>query len=243
MNVRHEFADPAPAPLSEAPTDQNPYASPLAMGPLLADGEPEPIGIWRNGDQIIMHRDAALPARCIRTNSFCDESERYVFKVNPESVNRSARVATLIGGAILAFYCYSFVSGVTAHYFAGLVMLLAILISFLFTLRLGQEAIILYYHSHVERRRRRTWLVIGSSLLILALFLGLLTFFDASIGDVLSGITPLIALIGAVIFAFAKLQFRAEPLGERYLVIHGCGRAFRGSFPECRLRPFSRRPG
>jgi hypothetical protein len=241
----HEFADPAPAQLPDAPADLNPYASPLAQGPLLAEEESEPIGVWRNGDRLIMHRSAVLPARCVRTNAFCDHSERHEFKLNSEFAHQMGRVLTLIAGALLAILVYFFLSGPAAHYTAGMLMALALLIAFLFTLRTGQETQIVYYHSRASRERRAPWLVLGSSLLLLGICLGLITVPDLlfePLRGFLGGMAGLSVMVGGLLFAFAKLQFRVEPLGDRYFVIHGCGRAFRDSFPECRLRPFSRVP-
>jgi hypothetical protein len=241
----HEFVDPAPVLLPDEPADHNPYASPLAQGPLLAAQEIDPIGVWRNGDRLIMHRSAALPARCVRTNAFCEPSERCEFKLNSQFAVQMGRVLTLIAGALLAILVYFFLRGPIAHYTATMLMVLAVLVAVLFTLRPGQETPIVYYHSRLSRERRAPWLGLGSSLLLLAILLALVSvpnFLDEPLRGFLGGMASLSVMVGGILFALAKLQFRVEPLGDKYFVIHGCGRAFRDSFPACRLRPFSRIP-
>src|SRR5262245_43510777 len=143
----NEFADPSPTPVADATADQNPYASPRAQGPLLGVEESEPIGIWRNGDRLIMHKSAALPPRCIRTNAFCERSERRQFTINSDSANRWALSIPVPIGVAIAIGGYMLLQIPGAHYFAGMVMLLALLIELLFVFRIGKETTIVFYHS------------------------------------------------------------------------------------------------
>src|SRR5436190_8035799 len=204
-----------PAQIPGPTVDQNPYASPLAQGPFLAQEESEPIGIWRNGDRLIMHKSAALPPRCIHTNAFCDATERRGFKLNSDFANKMGAALTPISGVLLAITVYFFFDGLVAHYFAGMIMLLSLLIAYLFTLRTGEEIRIAYYYSHLSRRRRAPWLILGSSLLILAILLALITvpdLLDEPLRGFLGGITSLSVMVGGIMLAFAKLQFRIEPI-------------------------------
>jgi len=54
-------------------SDVNPYASPLNADPVVATVVDEivpvsNVGIWRDGDLLVMHRDARLPDRCVKSN-------------------------------------------------------------------------------------------------------------------------------------------------------------------------------
>jgi hypothetical protein len=243
--VGHEFSEIPEAHVVDPNRELNPYASPLAQGPPPAIEESEPIGIWRNADRLIMHKSAALPARCIRTNAFCGQSERYELKINPESLNQWARFLTFLCGVAISVGVYTFFRGVMAHYFAGMVMLLTILISYLFTLRLGQERTFFYYQSHASRKRRAFWLKLGTSLILLAIFSALLIvspILENPLRGVLSSVVSFSAIVGGIMLVFVKFQFRIEPLGDKYFVVHGCGRSFRDSFSECSFSPFSSRP-
>ena len=46
---------------------ENPYSPPLAENPF-ADKAASDAGIWRDGNILVMHRDAQLPDRCIKSN-------------------------------------------------------------------------------------------------------------------------------------------------------------------------------
>jgi hypothetical protein len=49
------------------PTDKlNPYAAPTVPDPLVQFA-PMGVGVWRDGDHIVMHKDATLPSLCVRT--------------------------------------------------------------------------------------------------------------------------------------------------------------------------------
>ena len=52
--------------MAAPPPDSNPYASPRAP---TREPRPDPgIGVWKDGALLVMHRDAVLPARCVRCN-------------------------------------------------------------------------------------------------------------------------------------------------------------------------------
>lgn len=244
--MAHDFSDNHDLNSSDPRRDANPYASPLAEGPLLAPKDFEPIGIWRYRDRLVMHREARLPPRCIRTNDFCGELDRQEYFINPESTQRLARVLTLIAGAILACGAFFTLPGFAAYYSAGLLGLLALLISHLFTLRLAKQTSVTFYLSHALRKRRKAWFAFSGVALGAGISLALLTVPPLLVEpprSFLGGMAGLFTVVSAVTFAVAKFHLRIVPFGEQYLVLHGCGKNFRDSFPECLFSPSSQRRG
>jgi hypothetical protein len=63
---RNPFADsnPSGTPVTRDEGTANPYASPREV----SDPAAPPIGLWRDGKLLVVHRDAAFPPFCIRTN-------------------------------------------------------------------------------------------------------------------------------------------------------------------------------
>ena len=52
--------------------ESNPYAPPQVVGPIPASPESTDGGVWRDGDILVMHKQAVLPDRCIKCNSPAD---------------------------------------------------------------------------------------------------------------------------------------------------------------------------
>ena len=50
-------------------SDPNPYATPQTGGPLPTGFQATDGGVWRDGDVLVMHKQAVLPDRCIRCNA------------------------------------------------------------------------------------------------------------------------------------------------------------------------------
>jgi hypothetical protein len=47
---------------------ENPYAAPQAYSPPFKAGYAEAAGLWRQGPLLVMHKNAALPQRCVKSN-------------------------------------------------------------------------------------------------------------------------------------------------------------------------------
>jgi hypothetical protein len=60
-------------------TDFNPYAAPESIessvlrAVVIDDGQAEPVGVFRLGKQLVMHRTAILPNRCVKSNEPVDQ--------------------------------------------------------------------------------------------------------------------------------------------------------------------------
>lgn len=235
----HEFSEPPVAQSVEALGDANPYASPQAAGPLLAKNiVTEPVGIWRAGNVLIMHRDAALPPRCIVTNALCDETELHEFVLDSRRTIRVAQATIgLIGGLISLGLL---LSGMPDSFIpaAGAATLTLLIIS-LFTIRRPQELRFRYGIKHGVQIRRLLYRNAG-------LFLapaGLMVFvLPAGIAQIPQWLTVtmivvgiLVMAVGAMSFLIGRFPLRIERPPGNYLLVHGAGRLFLANFPEAAI--------
>lgn len=235
----HEFSEPLAAQTAEAHSDQNPYASPQAAGPLLAkNAVSEPIGIWRAGNVLIMHRDAELPPRCVVTNEPCDETELHEFLLDSRRTIRVAQATVGLIGGLIALGLL--LSGMPDSFIpaAGAATLTLLIIS-LFTIRRPHELRFRYGIKHGVQIRRLLYrnaglflgpaglMAIGASVGIAQIpqWLGVMLMFP--------GIFMMVG--GAVTFLSGRFPLRIERPPGNYLLLHGAGREFVANFPQAAI--------
>lgn len=235
----HEFSELPVAQTAEA-GDVNPYASPQAEGPLLAkDIVTEPVGIWRAGNVLIMHRACALPMRCVVSNLLCDATEQHELVLDSKRTIRAAQAAVgLIGGLLSVGFLFSKIQD--RHIPAAGCAVLTVLIISLFTLRRPQELKFRYCITHSVQLRRLLLRSVGGLIFVA----GLLIPFVALVGIIslsqktftVSFLIWLFLMIGAgVTFLLGRFPLRIERPPGNYLLIHGCGRDFITNFPEAAI--------
>jgi hypothetical protein len=236
--MSHEFSEIPTAHAADAQREANPYASPLTQGPFLAKQRPdEPIGVWRSGDVLVLHRDATLPQRCIITNVVCDPSERHRLPLDSRRKLRLAQGMLAAFGILVA----------TGFYFSNLpdrlvpvggTAMLTLLLIGLFTMRRSEEMILEYSYSRRTRIWRQNWFYGGIVMFLFGLLLFPLAAWLALFSRFIMipiGIGILLMLAGGIVMAAAKYPLRIERRPGNYLVIHGCGRSFLGNFPQAAL--------
>lgn len=58
-------------------SERNPYAPPLAQVEPRVEVDATTSGLWRDGTQIVVERDAAFPARCVKCNASVHASQMH----------------------------------------------------------------------------------------------------------------------------------------------------------------------
>lgn len=235
----HEFSEPPDAQSVEALGDANPYASPQAAGPLLAkDVVTEPVGVWRAGNVLIMHRAAELPSRCIVTNEPCDASERHHITLDSRwTILTLQATIGLIGGLIAMAFYFSNIPNRRAT--AGGVAVVGLLIMGLIALRKSNELTLSYSFKQAVQNRRLLLRNLGAVLG----FLGLLLFVSPLVLPFfprwLSALNLLLGFAimfgGGIALIAGRFPLRIERPPGNYLLLHGAGREFVANFPQAAI--------
>ena len=184
--------------------DSNPYAPPAAE--IINTGESD--GIWRSQHELVLRKDAELPARCV----YCNE---------PARLSKSRRIYYLNPWIWLA----AVVLFILVNVLALPVLLIALL------LRKSIKLEIPYCEHHWHRRQ----LFIAATLLVLATSIGLLlASIDISTHRqylFLGGIVLFVA--GVVLSIYLNMKsLRAKKIDREVAILKGAGTAFLDSLPE-----------
>lgn len=230
------FQESSEIPVAKAVDQQeeDPYASPLTAGQMVATGDPDaPVGIWRHGVGLLMHRDAMLPERCILTNEKCDQAERRVYTFD-------SRWKYYIPGAIVliaSIACNALLITADSRKFIpvgiGSFLMLLLVIRICFARRF-QELKVFYSYSSRARQRRLNFRCGGLVLFCIGFFcfplsVAFLWLPVVMITLVIGGMVLL--LVGGIMFAAFGFPLRFQG-AEPYVVIQGCGRTYMQNFPD-----------
>jgi hypothetical protein len=241
--MSHEFSDIPMAQTGDSQREANPYASPLTLGPLLAEKESsKPVGIWCADSVLIVHRAAALPMRCISTNAQCDASERCELVLDSRRTSRIAQASIgAVGGLCSLGFLFS--NFPDRQLPAAGAAVLALLLIALFTLRKAPEHTLSYYVSRRVHARRMRLRNAGVFFFIAGLFTLIL---PAGLAQLSQWLTTTLIVLGLLMmtgggsaFVAGRFPLRVERPSSNYLLIHGCGREFLSNFPRAAIvQPF-----
>jgi hypothetical protein len=199
----------------------NPYAPPAAE----LDAPHEAGGVWRDGKQVLMERNATLPGRCVACNS----------PALPKRVDRTLywtpwqwRVAAWSTPPVLIALAFT---GVET---AGVLVLPAIVILAIVNaiLRKRIQVEVGLCARHTRIRIALGWAGLGCVALVPCVILGVEFIGLGNLGAVIGSVSTLLILVGFAYSFTTSQRVAVSRLTTQHAWLKGTDRAFRDSLPE-----------